>query len=935
MLGGMKITFGWGLDGAAWEQSGGGDGGASAGRVATGPAGMLAILRTRFGLAAPDGVRAIRIDAYARALEATPRSWCGESFAVDPWAVASRMLRWRDQLVAAGWDGEAVAGSSPRLRDMAYAEAVFRTSPTFAGTADALKDVADLLRELAADGVPWPTGIESILVTGDPGQLPAPWPEILRNLGALGITVAVEPEPPAVGRLRIVTADTEWAAAEIAARILVTQPGTAVTGEHHTEILDQELARRGLPRIGAVTVSDQRASAQVLPLFLDAVTTPIDVHAVAAFLDLRLPVVDDTDGSIRDVGIIPANVRNKLLDALTREPGIGGDAWNRAIEHLTAPADDAAATTATGTDAPTNINAPSGTDAEVAAALHGFIADHPIVFTDDHCDSSNITEPLLWLGARLRSLMATGPSRALATTAASVELALAILGQRDRVSQGELHRIIDDCADADASPLAGREAGPRRFTASPSLIRTAGQPVLWWAPVDTTRFHRRIWTPGEVAALAAAGIHVPDPETTAAADARARLRGLRLAGDVIAVVPDSVDGARVGVDATLEFAAHECGDSENLKPEELIDDANWSFDGRSLPVSRPVEWVPDAEQVQELARGRRVPAGTHLLPERLSFTQIEKLLAHRLEWLLRYPLRISDGWVRSIPAGNQMIGSFLHKIVETIVQEGTAGDDLDVARRFDELLPRFASELALPGKGRLRQQVRANAMEVISSLFHTLADERIEVLAAEAGFERELPLTLTELNDEGVTVVKHPVLIRGSRDLDARDHLGYPVVIDMKYSGSKSKYRELIENGRSLQLATYAWSVAEEHEIPASSVATAYFELKFGVFDSIDARLGGIKPTTTGAVRGEDLWERAVASIEEALSTIRFGGLVTDEGNRILISAQGGPSALDTNIKNGMASAGAAADAAGRFLPVENAIYTDYGIITGYEADLS
>ena len=70
-----------------------------------------------------------------------------------------------------------------------------------------------------------------------------------------------------------------------------------------------------------------------------------------------------------------------------------------------------------------------------------------------------------------------------------------------------------------------------------------------WAPVDTTRFHRRIWTPGEVAALAAAGIHVPDPETTAAADARARLRGLRLAGDVIAVVPDSVDGARVERDA--------------------------------------------------------------------------------------------------------------------------------------------------------------------------------------------------------------------------------------------------------------------------------------------------------------------------------------------------------------------------------------------------
>lgn len=942
----MKITFGWGLDGAAWGRPGGGDGGgdgkASAGHVTTGPAGMLAILRTRFGLGAPETPRAIRIDAYARALESTPRSWCHASFGVDPWAVASRMLRWRDELVAAGWDGSVVEGSSPRLLDMAAAEAVFRGFPEYAGDADALNSVGEVLRGCVADAVPWPTGIESIRVIGEPDLLPAPWPGILRDLGSLGVAISVEPEPRPLGSLRVITADTEWAAAAVAARILATQPGFAVTGEHHTEILDQELARRGLPRLGALNASDQRASAQVLPLFLDAITAPIDIHAVAAFLDLRLPVIDGADGSLRDVGLVPATVRRGLLDALTREPGIGGDAWNRAITALTGSVDAAADGVAggvadTGGDGVADgmADAVSGATMEVAAALHSFFAEHPISFVDEHCDASDVIEPLSWLATRLRSLMGTGPSRALPATAASVELALSILGRRDRVSQGELRRIVADCVEPDASPLAGREAGPRPFTASPALIRTFGRPVLWWAPIDSGRSHRRIWTPGEVSALGAAGIHVPDPATTAAADARARLNGLRLAGDVVAVVPQSIDGALVGVDATLEFAAHECGDVVEYAPENLIDEGHWSFDERALDISRPAEWVPDAEKVAELARGRTVPAGTHLLPERLSFTQIEKLLAHRLEWLLQYPLRISDGWVRSIPTGNQMIGSFLHKIIETIVREGTAGDDLDVARRFDEMLPRFASELALPGNGRLRQQIRANAMDVISSLFRTLSDERIEVLAAEAPFDRELDLNLTALDEDGVTTEKRTVRIRGSRDLDARDAAGNPVVIDMKYSGSKTKFRELIENGRSLQLATYAWSVAEERGIPASAVATAYFELKFGVFDSVDPRLGGIKPTVAGAMLGEDLWDRAVLSIEEALSTIRFGGLVTDEGNRILINAQTGPKSVETNIRNGMKLAGDAADFAGRFLPVENAKYTDYGIITGYEADLS
>lgn len=107
MLGGMKITFGWGLDGAAWDEGAAGvpEGTATLGRVTVGPTGLLEILRTRLGLRGPEIPRPMRIAAYRAALADSAHPWCAESFSVDPWAVAKRMLAWRDELVAAGWDG--------------------------------------------------------------------------------------------------------------------------------------------------------------------------------------------------------------------------------------------------------------------------------------------------------------------------------------------------------------------------------------------------------------------------------------------------------------------------------------------------------------------------------------------------------------------------------------------------------------------------------------------------------------------------------------------------------------------------------------------------------------------------------------------------------------------------------------------------------------
>lgn len=920
----MDITFGWGLDGAGWEQPGDRLGTrATLGHATVGPAGLTGTLRTRLGLTAPEAEHPLRIGAYRDALAQTSRQWCGASFDVDPWAVAKKMLAWRDELVAAGWDGTEVPGGSPRLADLAEAEALFDAP----GAADSVREVAAMLRGLVADGVEWPPGIDRLTVLGSTEALPAPWPGIIADLAALGVTVAEEDTPAALQHLRVITAATEWEAAETAARILSTAPGTALVATHHTDVLDQELARRGLPRLGASEASDQRATAQVLPLFLAAICGPIDVHSIAAFLDMGLTTTDSESGTVTKLGVVPAAIRRPLLGALTAQPGVGGPAWMAALEEIRADiAEDAAA----------GETERAARNEEIIATLDACFRTSRIEFAGGTCPTGAIIGPLEWLARRVQKLGAQFAAPELLVAARSVSTAIEVLGRASDVGERELQRIVEDCGTPQTSPLAGAEASEHPRLPSPALLRTRG-PVLWWGAIDDGRVHRRIWTPAEVRALAEAGIAVPDPGKLAKLRSTAELAGLRRAGDVIAIVPESVDGIATARHPVLAFATHDVTEAGTKIEEieqaarELVVDGTWNYGDAFLPLQVPEPHVPDAEAVKSAAEVRTVPAGTHLLPERLSYSQIEKLLIHRLEWLLSHPLRIREGWVTDIPTGNRMIGTFLHAIVETIVEENLDGCSRETVRAcFDRLLPHYASELDLPGNARLRQQVESEAVDNITELFGTLRRGGMTVTAAEAPIERALTLNLRDPDRPGESGAAHAheVTMGGFRDLDAETSDGRTVVIDMKYSVSRTKYRDLISDGRSLQLATYAWSVADD--LPLDGIVTAYFELKYGRFDSTSPEFGD---GTEGrsALSPDVLWQRAVASVEKALSEIMFSGVVRDEGNALINAADG----ESRELEKSSAKAAEAADAQNLYLPVDTAKYVDYGIITGVEADLS
>src|SRR4029079_19572103 len=124
MDGGLKILCGLSLDGARLtEVEDLAVGRALVGCGALGPSGLLRDLELRLGLGAvrAGASRSVRIARWSTRLKdlAARGRFYSRSYEVDAWGTASELLRMRDTLVEAGWDGGALDGCGERLSQLA------------------------------------------------------------------------------------------------------------------------------------------------------------------------------------------------------------------------------------------------------------------------------------------------------------------------------------------------------------------------------------------------------------------------------------------------------------------------------------------------------------------------------------------------------------------------------------------------------------------------------------------------------------------------------------------------------------------------------------------------------------------------------------------------------------------------------------------------
>jgi len=812
------LILGWSLDGAPAPI------GLPLLTAATGPLGCLDLLGQWLGLDTRVTPEASRIAACHAAIAAQEGRFWSESFAVDSWATARRVLAMRDALLLGGWDGTADAGAPPRIADLASLPLLLPGLP------DVLHEVIAQLHQRKPPFLPR-------FELAEPPEL---WQPLWQRLFAeLDVTACTPPEAPASGDLAalrrfleggdaaawtndgsvpLLTGDGPSTANLLSAWLPGLPPGAVLIGGEDG-MLPPLLRARHQPRPAALEGAD--LGAQLLSLGLALLWDPFDAEAALEFLALPQHPLG---GACRF-----------LTDAIVQSPGYGGVAYRQA-RHLALRA-KLRADRARGLDRATRHAAArarlTAIDAWLPPKRYTAEAGIPAAAVTTLCG-------LVQGWAIKRNMPEAGAA------AASLAQAVAISGVAV-LDDMLLGRMLETAASGAVTLLAA-EAAPWRFFARPGARLESVETTIWW--LDGAQGQAASpWRMAEQRWMAARGL-VPD-ETLAPARARAGLRRAvaLTAGRLVVVSPRGAaeDGGAHPLLAELQGCFGDSLGRAWVEAENL--QAGGDFAGLKLPSCTVPAAAPPAPR-----RDWLVPPGIVGVRERESASGMETLLGCKLKWVLQYAARLAARGPAMLPEAKQLTGTLLHEVMQQVFTNGYA-NPADAAAKaqalFDRLLPEAAAPLLQPGMQTARARARARIGQAMADLAGRLRQAGLEVAGTELAFEKPLP------GKAGRLYGRIDLLLHRPDD-------GLQVVLDAKWSAS-SWYRRKLEQNTAVQLAAYAWLVAR----PGASTTAAYYLLQ-----SLRLLAADAYPFRGAAVSGADLpagWQAALDDYREALKALKAG----------------------------------------------------------------
>ena len=804
----MQIVFGYHLDGLKPETPRN-----TAGKVTLGPRGMLEVLETQLGLPTPNSHPSQAPFRYLQCLRevSSPNRFFHRSLEIDPVNVARRLLDWREQWYAAGWDGTFPDDAPMRLSDMAAVETVAKGHVPFTPG----ERLQRIVETLAGRG----TQIERVELHTPFEDLPYVWQRMISALPWIPATgLELAPAGPAGSDLARVQArllsladrDEDHLAARESLRgdssfIVVRSTSRDLSADAVAEfilgsgqiedvlliaerdgiILDNALERVGLPRCGFQRHNRFRAPTQVLKLALALLWEPVDPHRILQFL-------------LHPTGPLPRWVRSRMADAVAGSPGIGGPKWSDAVR---------------GVGMTQRENFEAG-EAEVER-LRAQIA----FWLEEERHDSGIGAPLEallsrtqrvsnWAGAQLHTVESEAESVLLAAAHAQAEALLSELsGLRDagieRIPRLELERRIDEVTTEAPDPSTFGEAGHARATSSPATVTGQWPTVVWWNLATSPGTVSYPWSRRELAALRASGVRLPEVEDVVRRQSRAWLRPLCNASErFVIVLHDDQQGAHPlwtrienlfdGIDV-VQIEPSLIGRETTL--------ASLHVPTRPLPL----RFLP-------------APRRWWLLPgdctiarrQSESYSSVSKLCDYPHEWVLRYAARLRAGRAAEVMDGSLLYGVLAHRLFEEFF--GSIDDwhrmrDEDVLTWVRGELPgiveREGAVLLAPGRGIDRQRLAATLERALGLLLAHLRSAGIEQVTPEAS--GSVPFAEARMT--------------GAIDLVLTDGNGQRVVLDVKWAGENWR-RDLLSKNRALQLATYSFlqqSLDDSERWPAGS----------------------------------------------------------------------------------------------------------------------
>lgn len=838
----QRIRFGLTLDGQrGWHVRD------ALGDSTVGPLGFLTILETQLGLTRVVPSLAQRIVQMRECLQAGRNGsrFYEKSFEVDEFGTSATILRWRDLWYEHGWDGSVAADSTARLRDMATIDdlARIRVSP---GIGQRLNEIAAMLAHRRSQ-------IESIEHVEPLDEFPLTWRRVLARLPATPAqTTPSAPLGPdnsmlqalqaaalrmsthqtgekvpwrGDGSVRIVRAESTLAAAQWMATQVRLTPGSdrVLVVEQAGTTADAALAAQDQPLLGSSEPSAFRPTLQLLPMVMRLVWEPLDFKALLQFLT-------------HSVGPIRSFARRTLAEKMAAAPGIGGEAWLRAMQA---------------------IESHYSTEGAAVRADIQFWLENPRFTAAEQAPIELIAARVARLAQFLQNGMTNpdavrrAPWAAGYQQAKALEQALQTLLQQGvkRIAPEALDRLVSQAtAVGTDNPLLRAEAGAHCCVGAPSAVIESFDDVCWWHMTAIPLAPRYPWSPRELQQLRGVGVELPDTGMVLELQARGWLCPLLAARSRLTLMLPRV-GEEVHP-AWLTIASL-------IDQPDIVDVESMLTGGATTPGVAAISHRP----LPRLRRWWQIPAGAiHGWEHSASYSSLDQFFHNPYQWALNYPAQLKPSAFLEVPGDFTLLGSLAHRVVEQLYRQADAISwPVERVRQwFDHSVPRIVREegavLLMSGRRADLEAFRLRFRRSVAELHHILQSAGTTLVEPEKSLAGDTPLGS----------------LRGSSDLLVTLAGGRQVIIDMKWGGNK-KYREKLNDQTHIQLAIYARLVERN---TSTWPAVAYFILRRPeMLTTAENVFPGVNPIAVAGASTALLWERITSTWQWRRTQIEAGAL--------------------------------------------------------------
>lgn len=608
------------------------------------------------------------------------------------------------------------------------------------------------------------------------------------------------------GSLVILESDDEVQAADYLSRLLATMSkdidDVVLIRGSSTSFLDQLLSKLNLPVLGGADKSPHRGYMQVLPLALELLWQPFDPQKMVEFL--MLPK-----------GPVSPRIASYFIKSLQGYPGIGSSAWTKAWDDTSSyllrralerngadvkSVDDEMLQTSVKEKLqqlrewlePVQLfDARTGVPTSVVIDVCNRVRKHANVRLNTLSDSLSLIQ------LQVFAITAVYAETLAATVSAS---------QSETISRSQLLKMIESVMSDGYAPVAPH-ASPWTPIDHPGQIVDSADTVIWWGFIDFERHgFSNPWSQAESDYLSSHGVVLDNPQSFVVREAKSWARPIDASVKrLLLVKPRTVAGRTVAahpffheIAAAFDATPHAVRSRFIKQAHQVYTHPSTELLGKKI-VSHQVKLrIPPSPRPVWNVKPRTFAARVE------SATSLERLLGCPMSWLLKYQANLKLGNLLSITSGEQLSGILAHAVLGGVFSDSNwhVRDDAErlANRLFDELCPKIAAPLLLPGSSLERQRLKKAIADAAANLSGLIKEAGFSSIVSEIAKDATVDdVALTGRMD---LVLKHP------------DNADY--VIDLKWSRRAPHRRRELSEGRSIQLALYTSLLKRESGVPTS-----------------------------------------------------------------------------------------------------------------------